>query len=84
MIVGLRLRMDDDGKIHAGCLHDFQQMLRCGSDIRPIWCPRMIRKPRVVLAGEAVQMCVDDRGAFFIRVKSRGQRGAGGCAQRRL
>ena len=61
MIVLVRLGMHHDRIVHAGFVHQLEQMLRRGRLLGPIGSPLVIGEPRILAAGKAVKMRVDDR-----------------------
>jgi hypothetical protein len=72
MVILIRLGMHDDGIDHSRAIHAFQQVLGRRRFVRPVGGPLVIGKPRVIFAGEAMQMSIDQNRFFVCGVRGRG------------
>jgi hypothetical protein len=79
MILLIRLGVNHDGVIHARLGHAFEQVFGCGGVIGSVGAISVVRESRIVLAGKAVQVRVDDGNALIGRGKPRRRGDHGKC-----
>src|SRR5262249_10880711 len=79
VVVLIRFRVNDNGVIDAGAVHAGEQVLRRRRLVGAVRGLLVVGEALVVLAGEAVQVGVDDRRPLRLRGGRRtaGQRGGG-------
>ena len=67
VVVLIRLGMHHHGKVHARGIHELEEKLRRGGQLRLVSATRVIGKTRVCLASEAMRVGVHDRSAVLLR-----------------